>query len=96
VPPLRFRLRTLMYGIAVAAVLMLLVRVRAEMNAFFHPIPLFDVSVLAGAVLGVTVGFVLVWVRYWSLRTGPDLENVQTPKKEAAGGPKRQAQERVG
>jgi hypothetical protein len=96
VPPLRFRLRTLMYGIAVAAVLMLLVRVRAEMNAFFHPIPLFDLSVLAGAVLGVTVGLVLVWVRYWSLRTGPDLEKVQMSNHEPAPGPKRQAQEKVG
>ena len=67
--PIRFRLRTLMFAIAVAAVLIVLVRVRAQMNAFFHPIPLFDLSVFAGAVLGVTVGIVLVWVRYWSLRT---------------------------
>jgi hypothetical protein len=62
VPSLRFRLRTLMLVIAVAAVLMVLVRVRAQMNAFFSPIPLFDLSVFAGAMTGLIVGFALVWV----------------------------------
>jgi hypothetical protein len=84
--PIRFRLRTLMLVITAAAVLMFLARVRAQMNAFFAPIPLFDVSVFAGVVLGAAVGFVLVWVRYASVRTGNQLEPITTTKSVRLGG----------
>ena len=70
--PFRFRIRTMMFAIAMAAVLMLLVRLRAQMNGYFDPIPLFDLSVFAGAVIGAIVGFVLVWVRFCSLRAAPN------------------------
>jgi hypothetical protein len=95
-PPIRFRLRTLTLVIGAAAVLLFLVRVRAQMNAFFDPIPLFDLSVFAGVVLGATVGFVLVWVRYWSLRAGSMLGKGRSSNHEVQPGPKRGAGESVG
>ncbi len=93
---IRFRLRTLMVVIMGAGVLMFLARVRAQMNAFFHPIPLFDLSVFAGVVLGAGAGFVLVWVRYASLRTGSMLGEGHSSKRERAAGPERGAHESAG
>jgi hypothetical protein len=85
-----------MLVITAAAVLMFLARVRAQMNAFFDPIPVFDLSVIAGVVLGSVVGLVLVWVRYASRRTGSMLGDGQSAKHEREAGPERGARESVG
>ena len=88
VASLRFRLRTMMFAIAVAAVLMLLVRIRAQMNAFFNPVPLFDLSVFAGAAIGVVVGFALVCIRYWARRMAQIQEKDEPSNCDRDPGPR--------
>ncbi len=93
---IRFRIRTIMIAIAGAGVLMFLARVRVQMNAFFDPVPLFELSVFAGVVIGAVVGFVLVWVRYVSLRTGSPLGRGRSSSDEAEARPNPGAGESVG
>ena len=69
------RIRTLMIAIAGSGAVMFLIRVRPQMNAFFEPVPLFDVSISAGLAIGTIVGFSLVWIRYFSLRSELAREN---------------------
>jgi hypothetical protein len=73
-PPIRFRIRTIMIVIATVAVLMAVAvefRIIPLMHAFLEIVPLsqlIPVAVFAAVLFASVVEFLVFWDRYWSHR----------------------------
>ena len=87
-PKVRFRIRTIMIGIAAAAVLLAVVRFLAGGIS-----DKFLVCILWSFLLNLAVSWVISFV---SKAVGPVLAEIQTPERKAGTGPKRGGGESVG